>query len=154
MGATTKVDYDTDFVEWTAEQAELLRERRFSELDLEHLAEEIEDLGKSEASGVRSQLRRMLVHLIKLRIQPERASESWLHSIADAQATILQAFEDSPSLRRRLEVNLQKTYEAAVRQALRETRLRARAADLDIPATCPYALDELLTDKLDDLLPQ
>ena len=71
MGVTTRTLYDRDFVEWTARTAGLLREGRLDEVDLENLAEEIETLGRSERSAVRSQLRRMLVHLVKLSIQPE-----------------------------------------------------------------------------------
>jgi len=69
----TKTLYDTDFVEWTARTAELVRKRRFEEVDLENLAEEIADLGNSEQSAVKSQLSRMLMHLVKERIRPERA---------------------------------------------------------------------------------
>jgi hypothetical protein len=32
--------YDIDFYAWTQEQARLLRERRFADLDLEHLIDE------------------------------------------------------------------------------------------------------------------
>ena len=40
--------YDKDFAEWARHNAELLRGGRASEADLEHIAEEIEDLGKRE----------------------------------------------------------------------------------------------------------
>ena len=40
--------YDRDFVLWTEEMARLLRERRFGELDIENLAEEVESMGKRE----------------------------------------------------------------------------------------------------------
>jgi hypothetical protein len=149
MGAPLKNTYDADFVEWTAQTAELLREGRFSELDLEHLAVEIEDLGKRDASAARSQLRRMLMHLIELRIQPERAGQSWRRSIAAARATIEDAIEDSPSLGPFLEANLEKTYSKAVRAALEETQQHAR--DAHIPTACPYTLDQLLTAELDAL---
>ncbi len=152
MGASVKDTYDADFVEWTAQTAELLREGRFSELDLEHLAEEIEDLGKRDASAARSQLRRILVQLIQLRIQPQRASQSWRRSIVDSRATIEDALEDSPSLRPYLEANLEKTYSKAVRTALEETQLSA--CDARIPATCPCTLEQLLTSELDALWPQ
>jgi len=154
MSTATKIEYDVDFVEWTAQTAELLRQRRFAEVDLEHLAEEIEDLGKGDARAVRSQLSRMLMHLIKLRIQPERASKSWGHSIVDAQGEIERAMKDSPSLRRHLAANLEELYSMAVKFALRETKLTARAKELDIPPTCPYTLDELLTGELDSLWPR
>jgi len=84
MGASTKSLYETDFVEWVARMADLLRRGRLSELDLANVAEEIEDLGKSERSAVRSQLRRMLVHLLKSRIQPERSGASWRGSVDSA----------------------------------------------------------------------
>ncbi len=65
MATITKTLYDTDFVEWTAQTADLLRQGRFDEVDLEHVVEEIEDMGKRDFRSARSQLRRMLLHLIK-----------------------------------------------------------------------------------------
>ena len=144
MSTTTKTLYDTDFVEWTARTAQLLREGRVEEVDLETVAEEIEDLGKSDRSAVRSQLSRMLMHLVKERIQPERAGASWRASIVGGRREILTKLEDSPSLRRHLDENLQKIYRAAVRDALDETNLTERAKKLDIPKECPYTLEELL----------
>ena len=41
-------DYEADFYLWSYEQAELLRQRRFSELDLPNIIEEIESLGRSD----------------------------------------------------------------------------------------------------------
>jgi hypothetical protein len=150
MGATTKTLYDTDFVEWTARTAELLRQGRFDEVDLEHVVEEIEDLGRSERLAMRSQLRRMLAHLIKMRIQPERAGASWRGSVASARIEILDRITDSPSLRRHAETSLPRLYREAVELALAETNLAAHAKELDIPAKCPYTLDELLQGDLGD----
>ena len=151
MGATTKTLYDIDFVEWSARMARLLREGRFNEVDLEHVAEEIEDLGRSERLAVRSQLRRMLAHLIKMRIQPERAGASWRGSIVSARIEILDHISDSPSLRRHAETSLQRIYREAVELALAQTNLTARAKELNIPAKCPYTLDELLEGDLGDI---
>jgi hypothetical protein len=80
MGTTTKTLYDTDFVEWTAHTAEMLREGRLGDVDLEHLAEEIEDLGRNDRHTVLSRLSRLLKHQIKRRIQPERDGSSWRSS--------------------------------------------------------------------------
>ena len=100
MGAVTKTLYETDFVEWTERTAALLRAGRFDEADIEHAAEEIEDLGRSERSAVASQLKRMLMHLLKQRIQPERDGVSWRRSIVEGRSEIEFRFDDSPSLRR------------------------------------------------------
>jgi hypothetical protein len=88
MGASTKSLYETDFVEWAARMADLLRRGRLAELDLAHVAEEIEGLGKSERSAVRSQLRRMLAQLLKSPIQPERSGASWRGSVASARTEL------------------------------------------------------------------
>ncbi|HYW42267.1 MAG TPA: DUF29 domain-containing protein [Bryobacteraceae bacterium] len=143
MGTRTKTLYDTDFVEWTAHTAELLRSGRTGEVDMEHLVEEIEDLGKSERSAVLSQVARMLMHLVKERIQPERSGASWRTSIANAQIEIVFKLEDSPSLRRYLEEKLERAWLIAVKTAILETNL-PRARHSEIPEKCPYTLDELL----------
>src|SRR5580658_7450631 len=95
LGTERKSLYDTDFVEWSTRTADLLRRGRLAGLDLENVAEEIEDLGKSERSAVRSQLRRMLLHLVKSRIQPERSGAIWRGSVASARTEILDHFGDS-----------------------------------------------------------
>ena len=144
MGTITKTLYDADFVEWTARTAELLRAGRLDEADLEHAAEEIEDLGKSERSAVASQLHRMLMHLIKQRILPERDGASWRRSITEGRAEISYRLDDSPSLRRYVHDNLQKIYERAVNDALFETGMAEKRRDLSLPAQCPYTLQDLL----------
>jgi hypothetical protein len=69
--------HDTNFYTWTTQTAQLLKERRFSELDLENLIEEIEDLGRSEYRALGSRLEVLLMHLLKTRYQPEMHIKSW-----------------------------------------------------------------------------
>ena len=57
--------YDADVVAWSSEQAALLRAGRFSELDIEHLADEIEDVGRSEERELGSRMAVLLAHLLK-----------------------------------------------------------------------------------------
>jgi hypothetical protein len=146
MAATTKAQYETDFVEWTDETAKLLRVGRFRDIDIDNLIEEVEGLGRSERSAVQSQLARMLMHLIKQRVQPERAGDSWRSSIIDAQREIFFAVKRSPSLKRFLADVLDETYQRALKDAIEEMDLpRKRAAE--IPPKCPWPLDELLEGK-------
>ena len=72
--------YDTDILAWSQRQAAVLRDlaaRRDlpNELDLDHVAEEIEDVGRSELNAVQSFIRLCLVHIVKaacsLRIRGE-----------------------------------------------------------------------------------
>ena len=141
MATTIKTLYDTDFAEWSAHTAKLLRAGRLDELDLENVAEEIESLGISQRSAVRSQLTRMLKHKVKQMIQPERDGTNWRGSIAGARDKILGHLEDSPSLRPYLENNLQRFYQNAVKLAIIETGLE----HAQIPEKCPWTLAALLT---------
>jgi Domain of unknown function DUF29 len=73
--------YEDDFYAWTQHQAQVLRTMPVSDnrFDREHVAEEIEDLGKSERDAVRSQIRRVIEHLLKLAYSrsSNRASAGW-----------------------------------------------------------------------------
>jgi len=57
--------YDADIIAWAEEQANLLRTGRLSELDIDHIAEEIEDVGKSEQRKLTSRMALLIAHLIK-----------------------------------------------------------------------------------------
>jgi hypothetical protein len=94
--------YDRDFVLWTEEQAALLRRAKGSNLplDWENLAEEIESLGKSDRREIRSQITRILRHLLKLAVSPATEPRvRWQSTIRDARVEIEGVLEDSPSLR-------------------------------------------------------
>jgi Domain of unknown function DUF29 len=142
--------YEQDFYVWTQRQAEALRRlaetRSNVELDFPHLIEEVEDLGTSQRDAVRSQVRRIIEHCLKLecsRSQDPRAG--WRDSIIDARAELDDRL--SPSLRRDLDDQLPRLWTSSRTKA--ENALRGHgepdAADL-LPADCAYALDDLLAD--------
>jgi len=64
--------YETDVVAWAGEQASLIRASRFGKLDLAHIAEGIEDVGKSEQRGLASRMAVLLAHILKWKFQPEK----------------------------------------------------------------------------------
>lgn len=131
-----------DFHAWLQQSARLIRARRWQELDADLLADEVEDLGKSERRGIASQLTRLLVHLLKWRFQPARRSDSWRDSIADARLQIALALDDSPSLRGYPAEQLDACYAKARRAAVQQTGL----AIARFPDTCPFALADILDD--------
>jgi Domain of unknown function DUF29 len=132
--------YVTDFNSWIDQTTQLLRDRRWHEIDVAHLIEEIQDLGKSEQRAIASQLTRLLLHLLKWQYQPQRRSDSWLDSITDARTQIELAIEDSPSLKNHPAVQLNESYKRARRQAMKQTSMQASA----FPEECPYALAQVL----------
>jgi Domain of unknown function DUF29 len=98
--------YDQDFVRWTEEQAAALRRAKSSNLplDWENLAEEIESLGRSDRRELRSQIRRILRHLLKLEASPAGEPRAgWRSSILDARSEVEDVLRDSPSLRHEID---------------------------------------------------
>jgi hypothetical protein len=135
----TKVTYDTDFYAWTQAQAAALRTQDWQALDSDHLAEEIEEVGKSHRHAVQSQLKTLVQHLLKATYQtPTR--RSWLTSIDNARTEIDLKLRDSPSLRVELDSFLAWAYPRARKAAAKESGLPLAT----LPETCPWGLDQLL----------
>jgi hypothetical protein len=137
--------YDDDFFAWTQHQAMVLRTMGVTDnrFDRENLAEEIEDLGRSERDAVRSQIRRIIEHLLKLAYSPARQPRfDWMASIVEARATLGDKI--SPTLRRDSEAMLPKLYRDG--RGLAELSLRAYGEDKaaeGLPQSCPYSLDDI-----------
>ncbi|ABW33319.1 DUF29 domain-containing protein [Acaryochloris marina] len=136
MTTNTRTLYDRDVVEWADRQAQLLRDGRFDLLDLENLIEEVEDVGNRHRDKVKSQLKRMLWHLLKIKYQPSKHTDSWDITIVDAANQIKDEFEDRPSLRRHLEESFDLCYKRARRDAANETRLDIST----FPMQCPESI--------------
>ena len=93
------VSYDQDVVAWATEQARLIRTRQFDKLDIEHIADEIEDVGKSEQRELASRMAVLITHLLKWLYQPEVRSASRAGSIREQRKRIAHAVKKTPSLR-------------------------------------------------------
>ena len=91
--------YDTDIVAWASEQAALIRGRQWHSLDIEHIAEEIECVGKQERRELESRIAVLIGHLLKWKFQPGRRCTNW-ENIIDAQRTFVEnCLDEAPSLR-------------------------------------------------------
>ena len=135
--------YEQDINAWAMEQARLLRAGRFELLDIEHIAGEIEDVGKSEQRELASRMVVLLAHLLKWAFQPERRGASWQKTITAQRKEIRYALDESPSLVPKLEEArwLDMVWARAIAQAVNETGLDC------FPETCPWAIqDEVLAE--------
>lgn len=132
--------YETDFAAWTAEQAELLQAGRLDALDIAGLIEEIEDMGKSERSGLESHLSVVLMHLLKWQFQPDRRTASWRHSILNGRFQALKRLKRSPSLRPKVSEIITDEYDMARENAAFETGLPLTY----FPDTCPFTTEQVL----------
>lgn len=135
--------YDRDIVAWAKEQAQLLRARRFELLDLEHIAEEIEDVGKSEQRELANRMAKLLAHLLKWKYQPGRQGASWQRTINEQRKSIKKRLLKSPGLQPVLTDPdwRSEIWADAVSDAADETGLA------DFPEDCPWDFqDEVLLD--------
>jgi Domain of unknown function DUF29 len=132
--------YDTDFDAWAQQQAAALRAKAWNQLDIEHLAEEVEELRKTERNALRSQLRRLASHLLKWHNQPEKRSESWQATIRDARGLLEDGLETSPSLAGQLATLLAWAYPRARDQAAKDTGLSL----VTFQEMCPWSVKQLL----------
>jgi len=135
--------YDTDIALWAERQAGLLRRRAAGELvneaDIDWLdvAEEIEDVGKSERREIESRLAIICAHLLKWQFQPGNRSNSWRGSIAEARVQIARVIRKSPSLKPYPAAELAEAYDDGRQVAEAET-------GLTMPGECPWTIDQVL----------
>ena len=88
------ISYESDVAAWANEQARLIRAGQFDQLDWEHIAEEIEDVGKSEQRELASRMAVLIAHLLKWQFQPEHQSTGWKRTIKEQR----RALDRSPSM--------------------------------------------------------
>ena len=143
--------YDTDILEWSEQQAAVLRALaaradRPNGLDFENVVEEIESVGRSQLRAVESHIRLILEHVVKLASAPDSpAAGHWTGEIlnwrAELEATI------SPSMHQR--VDLDRWWRKALEVA--EARLAGNGHALlpGLPEACPIPLPDLVAPRFD-----
>jgi len=138
MGTT----YEADVAAWANEQAMLLRSGQLSAIDIEHIAEEIEDVGKSEQRELASRLAVFLAHLLKWQYQPERQSASWQRTIKEQRRALAYHLKQVPSLKPKLSDTEWQEYiwADAVSMAIEETGMGC------FPKSCPWSVHDVLSD--------
>ena len=138
--------YEDDFYAWSREQAALLREGRFAELDLEQLIEEVDDLGGALKRSVRSRVRTILEHLLKLEHSPARDPRGgWYDTIIRERSDLVD--ELTASLRREVEPDLPELYDRARTAAATSLHKHGEGAGADaLPADCVYTFEQVIGD--------
>lgn len=135
-------DYEHDVVAWSVEQARLLRAGLFDQLDIEHIADEIEDVGKSEARELASRMSVLLAHWLKWTRQPTLRSVSWQNTIREQRKQVLRRLKRTASLHSALEKAdfIEDVWSDARTMAARETGLDIAS----FPSEAVWPLPEVL----------
>jgi hypothetical protein len=131
----TTIAYEQDYHAWTQHTAELIRQGHFAEIDVEHLVDELEDLGASKERELENRLGILMAHLLKWRYQPERRSHSWRLTIKEQRQRIFRVLRKNPSLKAGLDETCRDAYSDARLIAARETGLPEALFPQDNPFT-------------------
>jgi hypothetical protein len=142
--------YDQDFHAWALAQAAALRraaELRINlpDVDIEHLAEEIEDMGSEQAHAVESALARIIEHLLKLQYSPSPLPRrGWKASVGKQRTQLARRLRNNPSLKAppRLPEIFRNAWEDGRRLAVIGLEAYGEAA-ASIPQDCPYSFEQL-----------
>jgi hypothetical protein len=133
-------NYGSDFYAWANEQAALLRAGRLGHADIEHIAQEIESMGRTEKRELISRLRVLILHLLKWKFQPTGRGSSWRASIRVQRLDLAEHLNDNPSLKAILPQAIATAFAAAVIEAADQTGLPESA----LPSSSPWAFDEMM----------
>ncbi|MBV9065206.1 MAG: DUF29 domain-containing protein [Methylobacteriaceae bacterium] len=139
------VSYADDLYSWTKQQASLLLSGRFSELDIEHIVEELIGVGNEQYDKLQSALTILLMHLLKWDYQPERRSRSWVLSIREHRRRVTRILNRNPGLKSELHLAMSEAYEDAADRAAGETDL----PDHIFPEKNEYSWEAMMTRKIE-----
>jgi hypothetical protein len=133
--------YEQDFNLWIQTTADLLKQKNFTNLDLNNLIEEIESMGRNQKRAMESNVEVVLSHLLKYEYQPKRRSRSWLITLREHRRRLKKALQDSPSLKPHFLETLAECYQEAREVAEIETDLNIDTFPKELPFTPAQILD-------------
>lgn len=145
--------YEQDFQQWIEETSKCLRNHDFEAIDLDHLIEELDDLGKTNKATLESNLAILIAHLLKLNIQcdvPEIIKNSWYNSVDEHRQRVKKQLEKTHSLKSYWSTALLEAYMDARKLAIKEGQRAKfgvnRHPEHDYPEQCPFSQDQILND--------
>lgn len=133
--------YERDEPAWLERMSRLVAQRRFEQVDAEHLAEYLSDMALRDKREVFSRLVVLLAHLLKTAYQPDKLSKSWQRTVFTQRLELGQLL-DARSLHRHASQVLPKAYPKAIQRAAIETGLPHST----FPSKCPWTLDQILAE--------
>jgi hypothetical protein len=110
-------------------------------------------LGKSEKNTLRSNLKILLAHLLKLKIQhdaPDSMKGSWYSSVVEHRQRVLDNLADTPSLKSFLVEAIEKAYPDARKLAIKEAKFAKFGVRIpeesEYPITFPFSIEQILNE--------
>ncbi|MBF0608287.1 MAG: DUF29 domain-containing protein [Magnetococcales bacterium] len=137
---TARALYEVDFYQWAFHNADLLRQGRLTEIDIENIVEELEGMARNNKRELASRIMVLIKHLLKWQYQPKRRCRSWNITIDNQRTDIERLIEDNPSLKNEIEAVIAKEFITAKRKFENETGISAS----ELPKNCTYTFEQLM----------
>lgn len=140
MATKLQREYEQDFYAWAIHNAKLMRQRKLTEIDCEHVAKELESMGRNNKRELINRLAILLAHLLKWKFQAIRRSKSWVLAIKNQRFEIIDLLEESPSLKHEISLKFAHAYEKAKIIAAEQTGIDEK----EFPSQSPSDLNQCL----------
>ncbi len=143
--------YDDDILLWSERQAAAIRSLARlrdipNELDIVNVAEEIESVGRSELAAVKSHIRLIFVHLLRIVVAPKSdAARHWRGEIVAFHSEMVGRY--TPSMRQRIDID--ELWRSAREQVLLDPEGGEEQLVASLPEKAPFTIDELLAERID-----
>ena len=135
--------YEEDFYGWISTSIMLLKQKRFGEMDIDHLIEELEDMVSSNETQMINRLTLILSHLLKWQFQPNLRGHSWIYTIREQRKRSKIHIRKNPSIKSKINEIVFDAYDIAISEAAKETGLNEDT----FPIQCPYTLEQIMNDE-------
>jgi hypothetical protein len=140
-----KPKHDEDFYGWAMAEAQLLKQGKFNEADMDKIIEEIETLGRSNKRELVNRLGVLIAHLMKWQYKDHMEAsywKSWKGTIIRQRIDLSDLLEENPSLKSQVKEAMPKAYKYALAIIEEETPLNLKT----LPSECPYNFEQLMDD--------
>jgi len=133
--------YEHQYSDWLKLQVRLLKTGRAVEADVDHIAQELEDIGSEAEAKLSSLIRQAMVNLCKIEFARDQTrADQWMVEIANFRAEIedriLNRFSNDEDLVSIYDRSW-KTARSILMHALTREELK------HIPKECPYAMGQI-----------
>lgn len=136
-------NHEKDVYGWAVHTAQLLREKKMSEVDFDGIIEELEEMGISNKHAFKNRLAQLIFHLLKWQFQPDFRGRSWEGSIEEQRIRLSDLLEGNPSLKPEIEESIKKAYKLSFSLVRKETPLDLKL----LPTKCPYTFEQIMDDE-------
>lgn len=135
--------YEQDFYGWALSNVNLLKQGKYQEADMEHIIEELEEMGISNENQLINRFSILIAHLLKWQFQPDFRGRSWSGTIKEQRNKIQRLLRKNPSLKSKIAEAVEEGFSDSRNVIEKETPIDLKL----LPKECPYTFEQIINDE-------